>query len=172
MEDLHSKWGHRWLSPKTEVKKSNIVSVGVFAKERINKGEVIRVTGGLVVPKSDAEKYTKLLGYEIDNVYMDVHEEFLLAPTLQDLKNTATINHSCQPNVGFLDNIVIIAIRDIEAGEEITWDYAFSQTTFKPFECKCGSEQCRKIINPNDWKIKEIQESYGEYYSPFLKRKF
>jgi len=34
------------------------------------------------------------------------------------------INHSCEPNVGFAGNVVLVAMRDIEAGEELTTDYA------------------------------------------------
>ena len=57
MRNLHDQWSHRWLNPKTQINKSPICSIGVFAKERIKKGEVIRVIGGLIVPKSDAQKY-------------------------------------------------------------------------------------------------------------------
>ena len=158
MEDPHNIWSHRWLTPKAVVRKSLICSKGVFAKIKIRKNEIIRVTGGIIVPKSDVNKYNKLIDYEIDNVFLDVHGEFLMAPTKEDLDLTATINHSCEPNAGFLDSIIIIAIRDILPEEEITWDYAFSQTTFVPFKCNCKSKNCRHIISPNDWKIKKIQE--------------
>lgn len=171
MKDLHNIWPHRWLSPKTEVKDSPICARGVFARERINKGEIIRVTGGLVVPKKDIEKYNQLLGYEVDGVALDVSDDFLMAPTKEDLEQTATINHSCNPNSGFLDTITIIAIRDIEPGEEIAWDYASSQTASPPFKCNCKESNCRKTITADDWKIKEIQEKYGEYFSPYILKK-
>ena len=170
-ENPHDIWSHRWLTPKAEIKKSPICATGVFAKDRIRKGEIIRVTGGLIVPKSDAEKYNKLIDYEVENVYLDISENFFMAPTKEDLKMTATINHSCEPNAGFLDTIIIIAIKDILPGEEITWDYAFSQITFSPFNCNCKHKNCRKLITPDDWKIKDIQEKYGEYFSPYLKKK-
>ena len=51
MEDLHKFWKHRWLTPKAKVFKSKIFGYGPFAIEDIKKGELIRVTGGLVVPK-------------------------------------------------------------------------------------------------------------------------
>ena len=34
------------------------------------------------------------------------------------------INHSCEPNVGFAGNTVLVAMRDISPGEELTTDYA------------------------------------------------
>ncbi|MBU0613334.1 SET domain-containing protein-lysine N-methyltransferase [Patescibacteria group bacterium] len=172
MNNLHNTWSHRWLTPKAEIKRSPICSVGVFAKERIIKHEIIRITGGLIVPKSDANKYNQLLHYETDNAYLDISDDFLMAPTQEDLQLTATINHSCNPNAGFLDTITIIAIKDILPGEEVTWDYAFSQTTFSPFTCRCGQENCRITIKPDDWMLKGIQEKFGEYFSPYLKRHF
>ncbi len=172
MTNIYDLWSHRWLSPKTEIKRSPICAVGVFAKDHIKKGEIIRVTGGLIIPKTDAEKYNKIINYEVDNIYLDIGDDFLMAPTQDDLKLTATINHSCDPNAGFLDTITIIAIKDIAPGEEIAWDYAFSQTTFTPFQCRCGKDNCRKIIKPDDWKNKDIQERYGQYFSPYLKRHF
>jgi uncharacterized protein len=34
------------------------------------------------------------------------------------------IKHSCEPNVGFAGNTVLVAMRDISPGEELTTDYA------------------------------------------------
>ncbi|MEY8013773.1 SET domain-containing protein-lysine N-methyltransferase [Mycobacterium servetii] len=34
------------------------------------------------------------------------------------------INHSCEPNVGFAGNIVLVAMREVTAGEQLTTDYA------------------------------------------------
>lgn len=169
MTDLHSLWSHRWLNPKCEVKKSPICAKGVFAKEPIRNGEIIRVTGGVIIPKTDTERYNKLIVYDVENIYLDVSDDFVMAPTQEDLDLTATINHSCDPNAGFLDSITIIAIRDIEPGEEIGWDYAFSQTAFDTFECLCRKPNCRKSITPDDWRIKDIQKRYRKYYAPYLK---
>lgn len=172
MDDIHKIWPHRWLNPKTEVRKSPICATGIFAKQEIKKHEIIRVTGGLILPKRDLDKYNKLLNYVVDNVALDISEDFFIAPTYEDLQQTATINHSCNPNAGFLDTITIIAIRNIIPGEELVWDYAFSQTDFAKFNCNCKSKNCRKIITTEDWKIKRIQEKYGQYFSPYLKLKF
>ncbi len=171
MEDFHKIWQHRWLNPKTEVRKSRICARGLFAREFISKGEILRVTGGVVVPKSDIEKYNKLMDYVVDNIPLDIDENFLMAPTPEDLELTATINHACDPNAGFRDTITIIAIEDIEPDVEIAWDYAFSQTCFDPFKCNCKSRACRELITPSDWQRPDIFQKYGRYYSPYLKAK-
>jgi hypothetical protein len=59
-------------------------------------------------------------------------------------------NHSCDPNAGFLDGEpVLYALRDIEAGEEITWDYSTSiSETGWSLDCRCQSARCRGVIRP------------------------
>lgn len=59
-------------------------------------------------------------------------------------------NHSCDPNAGFTNGEpVLCALRDIAAGEEITWDYSTSLS--EPdwsLECRCGAANCRGIVRP------------------------
>jgi hypothetical protein len=55
------------------------------------------------------------------------------------------LNHSCDPNAGFLDGELILhALRDIGAGEEICWDYStsISEPGWRT-DCQCGSPRCR-----------------------------
>ena len=63
------------------------------------------------------------------------------------------INHCCGPNctakvidVGGEKKIVIYACRDIEVGEEITYDYKFPIEDVK-IKCLCGSDVCRGFLN-------------------------
>ncbi len=158
MKDIHSIWSHRWLTPKARVKKSPIYEQGIFARKPIRKDEVIRIVGGIIIPKSDVKEYTRRINFYAENIALDISNDFFIAPTHEDLKKPATINHSCKPNTGFRDPITFIAIRNIPKGEEIVFDYAFSQTCFKPFICNCKSQNCRGTITPNDWEIKKIQK--------------
>ena len=81
------------------------------------------------------------------------------------------INHSCDPNVGFDGQIVYVATRNIEPGEELCHDYAMERTDDYFLECHCGSELCRKKISGNDWKIPELQERYRNYFSSHILKK-
>lgn len=63
------------------------------------------------------------------------------------------INHSCDPNCDArtvnINNeyrIIFFANRDINAGEEITYDYKF-QYEDKELVCLCGSDKCRARMN-------------------------
>ena len=63
------------------------------------------------------------------------------------------INHSCEPNLGFSGIDYMVAIKDIEPGDEISYDYQCMETepTFYRIDnCKCGSLLCRKEISKFD----------------------
>jgi hypothetical protein len=53
-------------------------------------------------------------------------------------------NHSCDPNATFNAAGMLVAIRNIEPGEELTFDYLLHPTPASPwdFECSCGAESC------------------------------
>lgn len=54
-----------------------------------------------------------------------------------------------------------IAFRDIEVGEEITYDYATTETQFDRIpKCACGSARCRGAITSQDWRLTELQQRY------------
>jgi uncharacterized protein len=59
----------------------------------------------------------------------------------------AFINHSCDPNceTDFIGKGVwIIALRDIAAGEELSYDYnLFDGALDDPAPCHCGAKSCR-----------------------------
>jgi len=61
---------------------------------------------------------------------------------------TDALNHSCDPNCAAMveqRGYPVVAIRDIENGEEVTIDYAVTSTNPSDglFECLCGSPNCR-----------------------------
>ncbi len=55
------------------------------------------------------------------------------------------INHSCDPNceaVNWKGQIWVVAKRDIEEGEELTYDYGFALEHFLDHPCRCGASNC------------------------------
>ncbi len=66
------------------------------------------------------------------------------------------INHSCAPNASVRARLCddgageahFVALRDIAAGEELTYDYAFPKHQALP--CNCGSTKCRGLIIDTD----------------------
>ncbi len=81
------------------------------------------------------------------------------------------INHSCEPNVWLQDENTLVARRDIDAGEELTIDYAMfegNENDVKPWICRCGSLLCRHSITGQDWRLPELQWRYEGHFSPFI----
>lgn len=167
-QDLHLVWSHRWITTKAKAINSRIHGLGTIAVEPIKKGETIAVLGGIVIHKSGMHRYWKLMG----EVGIQVDDDFFICPSSrEELEKTGVFNHSCEPNCGFAGTLRLVAIRDIKKGEELVFDYAFSESFVEPFECKCGSPNCRKIIKSDDWKNPALQKKFAEYFSPYLKQK-
>ncbi len=56
------------------------------------------------------------------------------------------INHSCNPNCETEDDndhIYVTALRDIAAGEELTYEYNLYDSDDEQGDCHCGAPQCR-----------------------------
>lgn len=52
------------------------------------------------------------------------------------------LNHHCEPNA-MLDGRRLVALRDIAAGEGVTFDYNSTEWEMaEPFACHCGSARC------------------------------
>lgn len=74
------------------------------------------------------------------------------------------MNHSCDPNTWWRDDDTMIARRDIQPGEEITYDYATTEVAI-PFEmpCNCGSSICRGVIRNTDYRDPIWQARFGQH---------
>jgi hypothetical protein len=59
------------------------------------------------------------------------------------------INHSCSPNAFFdVDNFKLIALRQIDEGDEITFFYPSSEWEMsEAFKCNCGETNCLGSIS-------------------------
>lgn len=85
-------------------------------------------------------------------------------------------NHSCDPNCGLQNNELggysIVAMRNIEKNEEITWDYAMSEwesIALESQKCKCGSLYCRGSIGGFKNLPNELLEKYLTFSADYLK---
>ena len=56
------------------------------------------------------------------------------------------INHSCTPNIAPAQKGRDVALRNIEAGEEIVADYLERKGNETARACKCNSAGCKKLI--------------------------
>jgi hypothetical protein len=74
------------------------------------------------------------------------------------------VNHSCNPNAGLQFNgeeIVLVAIKPVQKGEEICWDYSTTSSSSAFWmRCMCGSHNCRGVIGDFEFLEADLQESY------------
>lgn len=161
-----------YVSQKVELRKSKI-GKGLFAKEKIDKGELVIdfSTGSGTILKVGEPYEKKLFADGYDYMVQISDKEMFAATTNEELEDADFINHSCAPNCGIRGSLQIVAMRNIEPGEEITFDYAMTESTKYSIKCGCGAKSCRKLVTGDDWKIPELQKKYCGYFSDYLQTK-
>jgi hypothetical protein len=139
---------------------------GVYARVRISRGEILVVFGGDVVPGEVLAE----LGSAARRFTLQVDEDAYLVSTR--IGPADWVNHSCDPNAGVQGQITLVALREIEPGEEICFDYAMSDgTCYDEFDCQCGSSRCRGRVTGDDWRLPELRDRYRGYFSTFLEQR-
>lgn len=134
------------------VEHSDISGQGIFSDKPLKKGEIIGTVIGPVVP-DNKESYKK---------YGDYLHPINYDEAIVNINFTRFTNHSCNPNCGLKDAVTLVAIRDIETGEELTIDYDTLEYDWE-MECNCGSENCRGKIRG----YKHLKEK-KPYVAPYL----
>jgi SET domain-containing protein len=159
-----------WISPK--VRKgiaSGIAGRGSFATEPIRAGEIVAVKGGHIVTTRQLHD----LPDPLPNSEIQIADGLHLAAVLPEEYEPVMlfINHSCEPNVGFAGNIVLVAMRDIRVGEELSTDYALFNDDDEKFTCHCDTASCRLIIDGRDWRQRDLQRRFHGYFTWYVQRK-
>jgi hypothetical protein len=156
-----------WISPKARKgAPSSIAGRGLFAVAPIAAGEVVAVKGGHIVDTATMEALPEPLPNSEIQIAEGLH---LVALTDEEYEPVMLfINHSCEPNVGFAGNVVLVAMRDVAAGEELTTDYALFDTPASTMDCSCGTPSCRGVITGDDWRDPVLRERYAGWFSRYL----
>jgi len=172
------------------VKRSSIHNRGIFAKHDIpNDSPIIEYVG---------EKITKAESRRRGDALMEKSKKTGCAAvyvfTLNkryDIdggkgRNPARyINHSCAPNCEayiMRGRIWIYSLREIKAGEELTYNYGFDADTWDDHPCRCGSKRCiGYIVEEKQWpkllrifekiEAKAKAKKLADAASPVKKRK-
>ncbi len=158
-----------YRSPKTEVKASPIEGRGLFAKEAIAAGDIVAVKGGRILTR---KQWAALEG-ELGPAQIEISDDFVIAPGTREecLGSMLYTNHSCEPNIAIQGQIVLVAMRDIAAGEELTHDWATTDDGDYAMTCRCGRPTCRGTITGKDWTKPELRAKYKGWFCWFLQRK-
>ncbi|KAF7978752.1 hypothetical protein HWV62_44772 [Athelia sp. TMB] len=134
--------------------RSPIHDWGLYALERISRGEMVIEYVGEVIRAQVADKREKTYERQgIGSSYLFRIDEDLVVDATKKGNLGRLINHACDPNctakiitINGEKKIVIYAKRDIELGDEILYDYHFPIEQDK-IPCLCGSVKCRGYLN-------------------------
>ncbi len=150
------------------VRGSRIHGWGLFADQPFKKGDVVAEYVGEYVTMAVADAREKIYQEQRIQDYQFRLDDGLVIDATKKGGPARYINHNCNPNCiakilpgeppnERLRRVIIIAQRDIEAREEISYDYQFPlEELDQRIPCNCGSditgEGCRGFLN---WDMPE-----------------
>lgn len=132
----------RWLHPHLVPGETGGYGQGVFASAPIRKGEILHVLDGARISVREVVARS-LRGEEGYDDPLQVGRR-----TYLDLDDASHLfNHGCDPTAGLRKTSELFALRDIRAGEQVTYDYSMTVApTDWAMSCACGARRCRKIV--------------------------
>jgi SET domain-containing protein len=123
-----------------EIRESPIEGWGAFARTGISAGtRIVEYTGEKI------SKDESLRRCEAGNSRIFAFDDAFDLDGNVDWNPARFVNHACVPNCEAVqqhDGIWIIAVRDIAAGEELTYNYGYDLEDYRNYPCRCGSPQC------------------------------
>lgn len=155
------------INPKVARGESPKHGAGAFATAAIAKGELIVIFSGDITHASETD---------FEDYHLQVGEEHYMGPSgeLDDL-----VNHSCEPNAGFSpqstdDTPILIARRDIAAGEEISMDYnaVIDEAGWPGFACGCGASSCNGMVRSFRDLSDVKKQALKPWLMPYLREKY
>jgi len=139
-------------APLIEVRASPLHGLGVFAARRIPRGTRVIEYLGERVSHAEADRRYDHKDAGDSHTFLFIVDERTVIDAGVDGNEARFVNHSCEPNCeSVIENqrVYIDAIRPIEPGEELTYDYQIKREADDPpdidavFACRCGVEGCR-----------------------------
>jgi SET domain-containing protein len=137
---------------RLQVRRSGIHGKGVFALTPIARGErVIEYRGQLISWEEALRRHPHDPANPDHTFYFHIDDERVIDGKF-DGNAAKWINHACTPNCEADEaggRIFVKALRAIEPGEELNYDYGLvlegrhTAKIKKQFECRCGSVRCR-----------------------------
>jgi uncharacterized protein len=117
---------------------SSALARGVFATRSFRPGQVILGFSG---PVLNHDEVLALGGDRVYALQIGANEY------LDTMPPGRYANHSCDPNAGIVNDRMLIALRSVEVGEEIQFDYSTTMSRDHwTMECRCGRPTCRRVI--------------------------
>jgi len=165
------------ITDGVEVRISPIEGKGNFTTRKFKKGELIwwaPPESELRIEHIDTIRSWSLEDQEEFLVHASQHtDDYFIAPKKGiAVPHEYFYNHSCEPTTWWEPGTqLLVCLRDLEIGEEITYDYGTSEAGDETLVCRCGVPTCRGKITPTDYQNPELQARYGDHFLPYLNEK-
>jgi hypothetical protein len=147
-----------------EVRRSAVHGLGVFAAKQIPKGARIIEYVGERVSHDEADRRYEEKDANDSHTFLFIVDSKTVIDAGVDGNDARFFNHSCDPNCESTvekRRVFIEALRDIEPGTELTYDYQIHREDDDPqnidevFACRCGFPNCRgTMLWPTERKPK------------------
>lgn len=145
------------------VAKSNIEGKGVFSKRKFKRGEVVFILKGSIKKLHIKSSKDSKLGPK----WVGISKGTWIDPN----GIAEYLNHSCNPNLGIRGRVLFVALRDIQADEELTFDYSITEDDhFWQFKCNCGQKGCRKVLRSIQFLPESVFKSYLPYVPSYFQK--
>ena len=135
-----------------EVRASRLHGQGVFATAPIVKGTRVIEYLGERISHAEADSRYDAKDPNDNHTFLFIVDARTVIDAGVDGNEARFVNHACEPNCESViekRRVFIEAIRDIEPGEELTYDYQIQRERDDPpdvdviFACRCGTPGCR-----------------------------
>ncbi len=144
------------------VQRTSSKGLGIFAIRDIKKDEIITEFSGPVVT---IPEFDGIPDEVIDHLFNIGVDKYIMAR-----EPAVRTNHSCDPNAGIVKDVFLVAMRNIKAGEEVTFDYSTIIADAWVMECQCGSDLCRKTIGKYVELPAAVKQRYFQYTPEWIKQ--
>ena len=144
-----------WTPPLIEIRDSPVHGLGVFARERIPAGARIIEYVGERVSHAEADRRYRHKSARDSHTFLFIVDARIVIDAGVGGNEARFVNHACEPNCESVierRRVFIDAVRTIEPGEELTYDYQIQREPDDPpdidsiFACCCGVAGCRGTL--------------------------
>jgi hypothetical protein len=109
-----------WIRESLAIRETASLGKAATTTTSIKKGELVIVFGGYVMSIEDENQ----LPEKIRDMSLQISPHHVIGiKNENEISIAEYVNHSCEPNCGIKGQISLVALRDISAGEDITFDY-------------------------------------------------
>jgi len=131
------------------------------------KGEIVAIKGGRIFDLEALLGLSSVLG----PAEIQIADDLYIGPTTLEERERNDIQQSFLRSEPWgRGQIVFVAMCDINADEELTHDWAMTDSDDYRMLCNCGAACCRKTITGQDWK-RISEQKYRGYFSWYLERR-